>query len=251
MNSRPVGSAARAVTSRSTRVFQQVVGGVAQRLPVHPAAQLGDRPIGALRCSARAGSSVLPASCTTESRRSRCNSVTTVSPGRPRSYSRVRAESRFRAGPKVSVVAKIHNARSAVTGATTSAVSFERIGQSRVFIRPRPYRGGRRGAGTAGQRACRLRARRRRRAPARAPWAGYVIGAVALPPVASGSTLRDARRRDRRSETRRAGGCALRADGERPAGGPAGRSSCWGRVRRCRRCRGPRRPAGRRRRRTG
>ena len=163
---------------------QQVVGGVAQRFPVDPAAQFGDRPIGACRCSARAGSSVVPASCTTESRRSRCNSVTTASPGRPRSYSRVRAESRFRAGPKVSVVAKIHSASSAVTGATTNAVSFERIGQSRVFIRPRPYRVAG-GAGTAGHRACRLRARPRRRAPARAPWAGYVIEAVSLPPVST------------------------------------------------------------------
>ena len=38
-----------------------------------------------------------------------------------------------------------------------------------------PVRGGRRGAGTAGQRARRLRARPSGRAPARAPWAGYVI----------------------------------------------------------------------------
>ncbi|GAB3944328.1 hypothetical protein GCM10027614_34390 [Micromonospora vulcania] len=72
------------------------------------------------------------------------------------------------------MVAKIHSARSAVTGATTNAVSFERIGQSRVLITPRPYRGGRRAPAPPGD-ASAGSARRERRAPARAPWAGYVI----------------------------------------------------------------------------
>ncbi|GAA2698814.1 hypothetical protein GCM10010429_00030 [Micromonospora olivasterospora] len=50
------------------------------------------------------------------------------------------------------MVAKIHNASNALTGATTSAVSFERIGQSRVFIGPRPEGVAVDGAAPAGHR---------------------------------------------------------------------------------------------------
>ncbi|GIM97011.1 hypothetical protein Ato02nite_088040 [Paractinoplanes toevensis] len=49
-----------------------------------------------------------------------------------------RAESRLRAGPAVSAVAKIHSASSATSGTVTMVMIFERIDQLRVLIRLRP-----------------------------------------------------------------------------------------------------------------